>query len=84
MKVSYSPLGLCMFITEQEAADMYARACRRWYGDEAKSVVSSKIGVLEAKGDHKGVKAWTRVHRSLESQESRRGVAEFGLNGLRS
>ena len=56
MKVSYSPLGLYMFITEQEAADMYARACRRWYGDEAKSVVSSKIGVLEAKGDHKGVK----------------------------
>ena len=67
-----------------KAADMYARACRRWYGDEAKSVVSSKIGVLEAKGDHKGVKAWTRVHRSLESQELRRGVAEFGLNGLRS
>ena len=61
--------GAYMFITEQEAADMYARACRRWYGDEAKSVVSSKIGVLEAKGDHKGVKAWTRVHRSLESQE---------------
>ena len=69
VKVSYSPLGLYMFITEQEAADMYARACRRWYGDEAKSVVSSKIGVLEAKGDHKGVKAWTQVHRSLESQE---------------
>ena len=69
MKVSYSPLGLYMFITEQEAADMYARACRRWYGDEAKSVVSSKIGVLEARGDHKGVKAWTQVHRSLENQE---------------
>ena len=33
--VSYSPLGLYMFITEQEAADIYARACRHWYGDEA-------------------------------------------------
>jgi hypothetical protein len=62
-------LGHYMSITEQEAADMYARACRRWYGEEAKLVVSSKIGALEAKGDHKGVKAWTRVHRSLESQE---------------
>ena len=58
-----------MFVTEEEAAEMYARACRRWYGDEAKSVVNSKIGALKAKGDHKGVKAWTRVHRSLENQE---------------
>jgi len=58
-----------MFVTEEEAAEMYARVCRRWYGDDAKSVVSSKIGALKAKGDHKGVKAWTRVHHSLESQE---------------
>jgi len=58
-----------MFVTEEEAADMYARACRRWYRDDAKSVVSSKIGALRAKGDHKGVKAWTQVHRSLEAQE---------------
>jgi hypothetical protein len=58
-----------MFVTEEEAADMYARACRRWYRDEAKSVVISKIGALKAKGDQKGVKAWTQVHRSLESQE---------------
>jgi len=58
-----------MFVTDEEAADMYARACRRWYGDEAKSVVRSKIGTLKAKGDHKGVEAWTQVHRSLESQE---------------
>jgi hypothetical protein len=58
-----------MFITEKEAADMYARACRRWYGDQAKLVVSSKIGALEAKGDHKGVNAWTQVRRSLEGQE---------------
>jgi hypothetical protein len=58
-----------MFITEEEAAEIYAKVCRRWYRDEAKSIVSSKIGALEAKGDHKGVKAWTQVHRSLESQE---------------
>ena len=58
-----------MIITEEEAAEIYAKACRRWYRDEAKSIVSSKIGALKAKGDHKGVKAWTRVHRSLESQE---------------
>jgi hypothetical protein len=60
-----------MFVTEEEAAEMYARACRRWYRDEAKSIVNSKIGALKAKGDHKGVKAWARVRHSLESQEQR-------------
>jgi len=58
-----------MFITEEEAAEMYAKVCRRWYRDEAKSIVSSKIGALKAKGDHKGVKAWMQVHSSLERQE---------------
>jgi len=58
-----------MFITEEEAAEIYAKVCRRWYRDEAKSIVSSKIGALKSKGDHKGVRAWTQVHRSLERQE---------------
>jgi hypothetical protein len=62
-------MGLSRFVTEEEAADMCAWVCRRWYGDEAKSVVSSKIGALKAKGDSKGLKTWTQVHRSLESQE---------------
>jgi hypothetical protein len=69
MEVSYCVLGLYMFVTQEEAADMYARACRRWYRDEAKSVVSAKIRALKARGDYKGVKAWTQVHHSLENQE---------------
>jgi hypothetical protein len=48
---------------------MYARACRRWYGDEAKSIVSSKIRALQERGDYKGVNAWTQVHHALENQE---------------
>jgi hypothetical protein len=62
-------MGLCMFVTEEEAAEIYARACRSWYRDEAKSVVTSKIRALKARGDSKGVRAWTRVRRSLERQE---------------
>jgi len=62
-------LGLYMFVTDEEAAEIYARACRSWYRDEAKSVVNSKIRALKARGDHRGVKAWTQVHRSLERQE---------------
>jgi hypothetical protein len=54
-----------MVITEKEAAEMYARACRSWYGTKAKSVVRAKIRALKAKGDDKGVEAWERVARAL-------------------
>ena len=70
-----------MFVTEEEAAAMYARWCRNWYGVAAKSVVKSKIRTLVAKGDRKGVKAWQQVANALESQrietvdeDSRRNV----------
>jgi hypothetical protein len=55
-----------MHVTEQEAAEMYARACRRWYGLDAHSVVNSKIKRLMAKDDAKGVKAWQLVAHALE------------------
>jgi hypothetical protein len=62
-------MGLYMFVTEEEAAEIYAKACRSWYRDEAKAVVNSKIRALKAKGDNKGVNAWTQVRSSLERHE---------------
>jgi hypothetical protein len=58
-----------MFVTEEEAAEIYAKACRSRYREEAKLVVNSKIRALKAKGDSKGVRAWTLVRHSLERQE---------------
>ena len=57
-----------MFVTEEEAAAMYAWWCRSWNGVAAKSVVKSKIRTLMAKGDRKGVKAWQQVANALERQ----------------
>ena len=57
-----------MFVSDEEAAAMYARWCRNWYGVNAKSVVKSKIRTLMAKGDRKGVKAWQQVADALEHQ----------------
>ena len=54
-----------MFVTEEEAAAMYARWCRSWYGAKAKSVIRAKIRALKAKGDDKGAEAWERVARAL-------------------
>ena len=59
-----------MFVTEEEAAAMYARWCWSWYGVRAKSVVKSKIRALMAKGDRKGVKAWQDVAHALENKNA--------------
>jgi hypothetical protein len=56
-----------MFVTEEQAAKIYAKACRSWYGARASFVVHSQIKKLMAKGDRKGVKAWQHVSRALES-----------------
>jgi hypothetical protein len=55
-----------MFVTEEEAAEIYAKACRSWFGPRAQSITQSKIQALKAKGDHKGVKAWRQVAGALE------------------
>jgi hypothetical protein len=46
--------GVWMFITEEEAAAIYAGACRSWYGINAQSVIHSQIKKLMVKGDRKG------------------------------
>jgi hypothetical protein len=62
-----------MRITHDEAAEMYARACRAWYGPRAKGIVRKTIKQLERNGDRAGVAAWTAVARQL----SRMPAAEF-------
>jgi hypothetical protein len=58
-----------MFVTDEQAANIHARACRRWYGPRAKSVAKSKVRALRAKGDAKGVRAWHQVVIALERVE---------------
>jgi hypothetical protein len=36
-------------VTEREAASMYARACRAWYGRRAPRVIKETINQLRAK-----------------------------------
>ena len=65
--------NLALFVSEEEAAEIYARVCRSWYGAKARSVVDAKIRALQAKADHKGVEAWKRVARALARQENIEG-----------
>jgi hypothetical protein len=59
-----------MFVTDEEAARMYARACRSWYGVQALNVVNSQVERLRAKADRKGVEAWERVASYLEDPQA--------------
>jgi hypothetical protein len=54
-----------MYVTDEEAAVIYARACRAWYGKRAPRVVKERIEELRRTGDIKGVAAWSQVANKL-------------------
>jgi hypothetical protein len=54
-----------MRVTEQQAASMYARACRAWYGRRAPRVVKDTIKRLRAANDESGVRMWTLIAEAL-------------------
>jgi hypothetical protein len=54
-----------MRVTEQQAASMYARACRVWYGRRAPKVVKDTIRRLRASNDESGVRMWTLIADAL-------------------
>jgi hypothetical protein len=47
-----------MHVTELEAASMYARACRAWYGRRAQKVVKDEIKRLRTKNDEADGRWW--------------------------
>jgi hypothetical protein len=54
-----------MHITEDDAAFMYARACRAWYGSKAKHIVRKRIKELQRARDEAGVRIWNQVADQL-------------------
>ena len=54
-----------MYVSERDAAAIYARACRAWYRDRAQQVVARRIKQLRKNGDVSGVRAWTEVEAEL-------------------
>jgi hypothetical protein len=62
-------------VTEREAAAMYARACRAWYGRRALRVIKETIKQLRAKNDESGVRIWTLVAEALPDTRAQHPVA---------
>lgn len=55
-----------MWITHEQAIEMYARFCRARYGTDAAETVRGKANSLARKGDLKGEKAWNEVASEIE------------------
>ena len=61
-----------MHIGIDEAAKIYAKACRAWYGPRAQQVVRRKVDEMHARGDKSGVRAWELVAEELEHKHDER------------
>jgi hypothetical protein len=60
-----------MWITTDQAAEMYARFCRARYGVNAKEIVEAKAAELRSSGDTEGERVWAKVKRQIEIQVAR-------------
>jgi hypothetical protein len=58
-----------MHVTIDDAAAIYARACRAWYGKRAMRIVKDRARQLAKRGDAKGVAAWTKSRSTLSALE---------------
>ena len=50
-----------MHLSSHDAAVIYARACRAWYGKRALRVVGDQVRTLKRRGDADGVAIWSKV-----------------------
>jgi hypothetical protein len=67
-----------MFISQQEAAAIYARMCLARYRRRARQVVAGEIKRLRRKGDIGGVRAWASVAEELAKVEGGRAERMAG------
>jgi hypothetical protein len=54
-----------MYISGEEVAVIYARACWAWYGKRAHLIVTEQIRRFKRSGDASGVEAWSQVAAKL-------------------
>ena len=72
----YSGAGIrveceAMWITSEQAAEMYAQFCRARYGSEAFTVARKRASELRRVGDLEGERIWNRVAAHICPEEAR-------------
>ena len=57
-----------MWITTDQAIEMYARVCRARYGINAKKLIEERATELRKVGDTEGEHVWMKVKQLIEIQ----------------
>jgi len=60
-----------MYVSDEDAAVIYAQAFLAWYGKRAPRIVKKRIEELRRAGDIKGVVAWSQVADKLSQLRGR-------------
>jgi hypothetical protein len=58
-----------MHVSPVEAAQIYAKACKAWYGARAHRVVLKRVQEMRTRGDRSGIAAWEQVAAALRADE---------------
>lgn len=61
-----------MWITNDQAAEIYARFCKARYGTEAIDVIRTRIAELRKLGDAEGERIWNLVAQNVEPNRAPR------------
>ena len=56
-----------MWITTDQAAEMYARFCKARYGAKARTIAEERTAELRQSGDDEGERVWSKVKRHIET-----------------
>jgi hypothetical protein len=55
-----------MWVTNDQAAEIYACFCKARYGGDAMKVIRTRVAELQKLGDRDGERAWNMVARKVE------------------
>jgi hypothetical protein len=70
-----------MEVSSHDAAVIYARACRAWYGKRAVRVVSEQVRNMKRRGDAGGLAMWSTVADRLTELDAVHKRPDAELHG---
>jgi hypothetical protein len=60
-----------MWVTSEQAAEIYARFCRARYGSEALTIAKKRASELRRLGDTEGERIWNKVADEIDPAGAR-------------
>ena len=66
--VESKPASPCMWITTDQAIDIYARYCKARFGARAPKLARARVAELQKSGDVEGERIWNEVTRRVEEE----------------